>query len=100
MGEISGVNPLVCLHHAGKLAHARIHFIKGFNNNIHGIFKGQGGLFFAQLNYVVVAAGVLWAYILFGDKPSIWLWAAIAAIALGLAVMNYSKAKTMRDTEV
>ena len=64
------------------------------------ILRRAGGLFFAQLNYVVVAAGVLWAYILFGDKPSIWLWAAIAAIALGLAVMNYSKAKTMRDTEV
>ena len=60
------------------------------------ILRRAGALFFAQLNYVVVAAGVLWAYLIFGDRPNVWLWAAIAVIALGLAVMNYSKAKTMR----
>ena len=59
------------------------------------ILRRAGALFFAQLNYVVVAAGVLWAYLIFGDEPNIWLWAAIAVIALGLAVMNYSKAKTL-----
>jgi len=64
------------------------------------ILRRAGGLFFAQINYVVVAAGVVWAYLLFGDEPSVWLWAAIAVIALGLAVMNYSKAKTMRGAEV
>ena len=58
------------------------------------ILRRAGPLFFAQLNYVVVAAGVLWAYLLFGDEPSIWLWAAIAIIALGLGVMNYSKARS------
>ena len=63
------------------------------------ILRRAGALFFAQLNYVVVAAGVLWAYLIFGDRPSVWLWAAIAAIALGLAVMNYSKAKTMRGAD-
>jgi len=63
------------------------------------ILRRAGALFFAQLNYVVVAAGVLWAYLIFGDRPSVWLWAAIAVIALGLAVMNYSKAKTMRGAD-
>ena len=58
------------------------------------ILRRAGALFFAQLNYVVVATGVLWAYILFGDEPSVWLWAAIAIIALGLGVMNYSKARS------
>ena len=61
--------------------------------------RRAGPLFFAQLNYVVVAAGVLWAYLLFGDKPSVWLWGAIAVIAIGLAVMNYSKAKTLRRAD-
>ncbi|MBI07053.1 MAG: hypothetical protein CMM54_08750 [Rhodospirillaceae bacterium] len=63
------------------------------------ILRRAGGLFFAQLNYVVVAAGVLWAYIIFGDEPNVWLWAAIVAIALGLATMNYSKARTERQTQ-
>ncbi len=63
------------------------------------ILRRAGALFFAQLNYVVVAAGVLWAYLLFGDKPSVWLWGAIAVIALGLAVMNYSKAKMLRRAD-
>lgn len=63
------------------------------------ILRRAGGLFFAQLNYVIVAAGVLWAYIVFGDRPNIWLWAAIVVIALGLAVMNYSKARMAREAE-
>jgi len=63
------------------------------------ILRRAGGLFFAQLNYVVVAAGVLWAYIIFGHEPNIWLWAAIVAIAFGLSVMNYSKAKAVREAE-
>ncbi len=63
------------------------------------ILRRAGPLFFAQLNYVVVATGVLWAYLLFGDKPSVWLWAAIAVIAIGLAVMYYSKAKTLRRAD-
>jgi drug/metabolite transporter (DMT)-like permease len=63
------------------------------------ILRRAGGLFFAQLNYVVVAAGVLWAYILFGDEPNVWLWAAIVVIALGLAAMNYSKARAERQAE-
>jgi len=63
------------------------------------ILRRAGALFFAQLNYVVVAAGVLWAYIIFGHEPNIWLWAAIAVIAVGLGVMNYSKAKTVRSAD-
>ncbi len=58
------------------------------------IIRRAGGLFFAQLNYVVVAAGVLWAFVIFGHEPNVWLWAAIAVIALGLGVMNYSKARS------
>lgn len=64
------------------------------------ILRRAGGVFFAQINYVVVAAGVVWAYLLFGDEPNIWLWAAIAIIALGLAVMNYSKSRTVRSAKV
>ncbi len=63
------------------------------------ILRRAGGLFFAQLNYVVVAAGVLWAYIIFGDEPNVWLWAAIVTIALGLAAMNFSKARAERQAE-
>lgn len=63
------------------------------------IIRRAGGLFFAQMNYVVVAAGVLWAYIIFGDEPNVWLWAAITAIALGLAAMNYSKARAEQQTQ-
>ncbi len=61
------------------------------------ILRRAGALFFAQLNYVVVAAGVLWAYMIFNEVPSSWLWGAIAVIAVGLAVMNYSKAIGLRS---
>ena len=63
------------------------------------ILRRAGPLFFAQMNYIVVAAGVFWAYILFGDRPSDWLWGAIAIIALGLAVMNIAKARALRRAD-
>jgi drug/metabolite transporter (DMT)-like permease len=63
------------------------------------ILRRAGPLFFAQLNYVVVAAGVVWAYIIFGETPSNWLWGAIAIIALGLAAMNIAKARALRRAD-
>jgi len=63
------------------------------------ILRRAGPLFFAQLNYVVVAAGVLWAYIIFGQAPNNWLWGAIAVIAIGLAVMNFAKAAESRRAD-
>lgn len=62
------------------------------------IIRRAGPIFFAQLNYVVVAAGVVWAYLLFGETPTVWLWAAIAVIAIGLAVMNFAKAASLRQS--
>ncbi len=62
------------------------------------IIRLAGPVFFAQFNYVVVAAGVIWAYIFFQDSFSAWVWGAIALMAIGLVFANRGAAAAMQTT--
>jgi drug/metabolite transporter (DMT)-like permease len=61
------------------------------------IIRRAGALFFALLNYVVVAAGLIWASILFGDELSLWVWIAVVLLAVSLALTNIGTAAAMRE---
>ena len=61
------------------------------------IIRRAGALFFAQLNYVVVAAGLFWASVLFGDRLSPWVWGAVGMLAASLALINAGTARAMRE---
>lgn len=63
------------------------------------IIRRAGGLFFAQLNYVVVAAGLIWAWILFGESLSGWVWGAVAVLVASLAFINAGTARSIRERE-
>ena len=63
------------------------------------IIRRAGGLFFAQLNYVVVAAGLFWASILFGESLSLWVWAAVAVMVGSLALINAGTAQSIREKQ-
>ncbi len=63
------------------------------------IIRRAGGLFFAQLNYVVVAAGLFWASILFGESLSLWVWAAVAVTVGSLALINTGTARALREKQ-
>ena len=60
------------------------------------IIRRAGALFFALLNYVVVAAGLFWAYLLFGEVQSPWAWGAVAVLAISLALSNLGSARAIR----
>lgn len=61
------------------------------------IVRRAGGLFFALINYVVVAAGLVWASILFGEPLSLWVWGAVILVALSLVLMNVGTARALKE---
>ena len=61
------------------------------------IVRRAGALFFAQLNYVVVAAGIFWASIFFGAALSHWVWAAVVVLVASLVLINAGTARGLRE---
>ncbi len=47
-----------------------------------------GAVFAAQSGYIVTGTGVLWAYVLLAEVFSVWVWAALAVMLLGLALVQ------------
>jgi drug/metabolite transporter (DMT)-like permease len=60
------------------------------------IIRRAGPVFFAQLNYVVVAAGLIWARLLFHEVLSLWVWGALALMVGGLLLANAGTAQAQR----
>ena len=52
------------------------------------VTRRAGAVFFAQFNYLVVAAGILWALVLFDESLSVWVWAALACMVVGIWLVN------------
>jgi drug/metabolite transporter (DMT)-like permease len=49
----------------------------------------QGGAVFAgQISYLVTGFGVLWAMLLLREYYSLWVWAALAAMGIGLSLVR------------
>ena len=48
------------------------------------ILRIAGPVFASQTNFVTVVTGVLWAMIIFGERPSQWIW--LSAALLGVAL--------------
>ena len=47
-----------------------------------------GSVFAGQVSYVVTGSGVFWAMLLLGETYSIWIWLALACMALGLSLVQ------------
>lgn len=52
------------------------------------VTRRAGAVFFAQFNYLVVAAGIFWALLLFDEMLGLWVWAALACMVVGLFLVN------------
>lgn len=48
------------------------------------IVRLAGPIFVSQTNFVTVVTGVIWAMIIFGERPSKWLWLSAALLAVAL----------------
>ncbi len=45
------------------------------------VVTSAGPVFASQTAYIVTIAGVLWGMVIFGERHSLWIWAALAVIA-------------------
>ena len=51
----------------------------------------SGPLFASQVGYIVTLAGVFWGIAIFDESHSIWVWASLAAMLLGLILVSPHK---------
>lgn len=50
-----------------------------------------GAVFAAQVSYIVTGSGVVWAMLILGERYSGWVWAALALMMAGLALVQPRK---------
>ncbi|MGL6209808.1 MAG: EamA/RhaT family transporter, partial [Paracoccaceae bacterium] len=53
-----------------------------------GLAARAGAVFASQTSYIVTASGVFWAMILLGERFSPFVWAAMAVMLVGLALVQ------------
>lgn len=63
------------------------------------VIHRAGPVFFSQFNYIVPAAGIIWAFIIFQDSFAPIVWAAIAFMAVGLYLANRGTNQSIRERE-
>lgn len=56
-----------------------------------------GPVFAALTTNVITLAGAFWGWVIFQETPSPWLWAAIAAMATGVALVTLRRAKPVKE---
>lgn len=55
-----------------------------------------GSVFAAQSSYLVTAAGMIWAIVLLGERPTVTVWVALAVMLAGVALVQpRERAKTV-----
>lgn len=52
------------------------------------VMRLAGPVFFSQTGFLVTLAGVFWGWLLFGETHSAYVWAAMASIFAGLALVT------------
>jgi drug/metabolite transporter (DMT)-like permease len=57
------------------------------------IIRRAGPTFFAQFNYLAVLAGVAWGAVLFGERPGLSFWLALALMLAGVYFATRAPAK-------
>jgi len=52
------------------------------------IVKKSGAVFASLVGYVITLAGVFWGMLFFDESHSIWVWAALATMLVGMAMVT------------
>lgn len=61
------------------------------------LIRTAGPVFFSLVNYFTTASGVVWGMLLFGERHSPWIWAALALMFGALALVNTRPARVGND---
>ena len=57
----------------------------------------SGPLFASQVGYLVTLSGIFWGIFLFGESNSIWVWASLSTMLVGLAFVTPKKSDSKRQ---
>ncbi len=52
------------------------------------LVRRGGAVFASQVSYLVTGAGVLWSILLLSERYSLWVWAALVVMILGLVLVQ------------
>jgi len=63
------------------------------------LVRRAGAVFAAQVAYLVTGFGVLWSMLLLGEEYSSWVWTALAAMFVGLFLVQPRGAKATADAK-
>lgn len=55
--------------------------------------RTTGAVFASQTGYAMTAGGILWSVILLNEEMSVWIWAALACLVSGLALVMPKEAE-------
>ncbi len=58
-----------------------------------------GAVFAGQVSYIVTGSGVLWAMLLLGESYSLWVWAALGVMLLGISLVRPRVAEQVATLE-
>lgn len=55
---------------------------------MYEVIRLAGPVIFSTYNYIATLCGMGWAALIFGELPSVWIWASLALLFLGLYLVN------------
>lgn len=59
------------------------------------VIRLAGPVFMSQVGFITTSTGVAWGMLLFDERHSAWVWAAIACVLVGLALVTRGTARRM-----
>lgn len=65
---------------------------------VFAIIRRAGPVVFSTCNYIATLAGLGFGMWFFGDRPSVWIWAALALMCAGLYLVNFTGRRLVRKT--
>jgi drug/metabolite transporter (DMT)-like permease len=60
------------------------------------IIRRAGPVVFSTSNYIATFAGLGFGIWFFGDRPSVWIWAALVLMCAGLFLVNFPSLRAIR----
>jgi drug/metabolite transporter (DMT)-like permease len=65
----------------------------------YAIIALAGAVYLAQVGFITTLTGLGWGALFYGERPGVWLWAAMALVFAGVALVNLGKRRNEAKTE-
>ena len=76
----------IALREGAMFTHAAILAFCFFG--LYELFRLLDATFGSQVTYLTTVSGVVYGIVLLGERPSLWVWAAVACIVAGMALVG------------